>query len=101
MGGSKRRRGTRRTSGVVTDRPKQRAVNQRLIISTLPPALVAPGDPFPYGSSCPVCGADVVEEGGLGCCGAITATCTGAIDGAPVDWDALYADPAFDEESVE
>jgi hypothetical protein len=56
--------------------------------------LSAPGR---YEQECPVCGAEVQEVGGLGCCGAITANCAGAIDGAPADVETFEDDdPRWD-----
>jgi hypothetical protein len=46
----------------------------------------------PWEERCPVCRADIMEEGGTGCCGALVAECDGSIDGVPVDWDAVTDD---------
>lgn len=43
----------------------------------------------PWDDACPVCGADILEEGGTGCCGALIAECEGALNGSPVAWDDL------------
>ncbi len=41
---------------------------------------------------CPVCGGPVSEIGGMGCCGAETANCEGALDGVPVPDGGLEED---------
>ena len=83
MKGNRRRR---THGGPARPHTGQRALNQRLIVPTSAPVGTR-NEP----DACPVCGAGIAEEGGLGCCGAITATCEGSINGAPVDWDAALA----------
>lgn len=51
----------------------------------------------PWEEGCPVCGADIFEEGGTGCCSALVVECEGSVDGVPVDWAEVDDD---DEDSV-
>jgi hypothetical protein len=49
-----------------------------------------------------VCGADIAEEGAMGCCDAWTATCAGSLDGKPFSWDDFDEnDPTFDEDAID
>jgi hypothetical protein len=50
------------------------------------------GPPSEFESECPVCGGEVAEVGGMGCCSAITANCTGSLDGEPVPSEGLEDD---------
>jgi hypothetical protein len=59
-----------------------------------PPQVARPA----WENTCPTCGADVSEVGGLGCCGAEVASCEGAIDGVRIDFDAnTFTDEEIDE----
>ena len=51
----------------------------------------------PWEERCPVCGADIYEEGGTGCCNALVAECEGSVDGFSVDWSVVNE---ADEDSV-
>lgn len=50
----------------------------------------------PREDQCPVCGADIFEEGATSCCNAMVAECEGSIDGVPVDWANLDSDEESD-----
>lgn len=53
----------------------------------------------PWEDTCPVCGAEAVEEGQLGCCGAIVVSCAGSVDGKSHDWDDDRDDLTDEQES--
>jgi hypothetical protein len=51
----------------------------------------------PWDERCPVCGADIFEEGGTGCCNGLVAGCEGSVDGVSVNWSVVDDN---DEDSV-
>jgi hypothetical protein len=63
---------------------KQAAANPSLVASSPASVRGIAAEPRSVIEICPACGAEMAEEGPLGCCGAVVGTCEGGVDG--VGW---------------